>query len=41
MKTDDRNALVVFPILVLIGLLVAWAGSQRGALIAGVPLFAF
>ncbi len=41
MKTDDRNALIVFPILVLIGLLVAWAGSQGGALIAGVPLFAF
>jgi steroid 5-alpha reductase family enzyme len=40
MKTTDRNALIVFPILILIGLLVALAGSQGGAMIFGVPLFA-
>jgi len=40
MKTDDRNALIAFPILVLIGLFVAWAGSQGGVLFAGLPLFA-
>jgi len=40
MKTTDRNALIAFPILVLIGLLIALAGSQGGALIFGVPLFA-
>ncbi|MGB8982540.1 MAG: DUF1295 domain-containing protein [Anaerolineales bacterium] len=40
MKTTDRNALIAFPILILIGFLVAWAGSQGGASIAGVPLFA-
>lgn len=40
MKTTDRNSLMVFPVLVLIGLLVALAGSQGGALIFGVPLFA-
>jgi steroid 5-alpha reductase family enzyme len=40
MKTTDRNSLIVFPILILIGLLVALAGSQGGASIAGVPLFA-
>jgi steroid 5-alpha reductase family enzyme len=40
MKTTDRNALIVFPILILIGLLVAWAGSQGGALLAGIPIFA-
>ena len=40
MKTTDRNAFVAFPILILIGFLVAWAGSQGGASIAGVPLFA-
>ena len=40
MKTTDRNALIVFPILILIGFLVALAGSQGGALIAGVPVFA-
>jgi len=40
MKTTDRNALIAFPILILIGVLVALAGSQGGALIFGVPLFA-
>ena len=40
MKTTDRNGLIVFPILILIGLLVAWAGSQGGALLAGIPIFA-
>ena len=40
MKTTDRNALIAFPILILIGFLVALAGSQGGASIAGVPLFA-
>ncbi|MEO7838722.1 MAG: DUF1295 domain-containing protein [Anaerolineales bacterium] len=41
MKTTDRNALISFPILILIGFLVALAGSQRGTSIGGVPLFAF
>ena len=40
MKKTDRNSLIVFPILILIGFLVALAGSQHGALIFGVPLFA-
>jgi len=40
MKTTDRNALIAFPILILIGILVALAGSQGGAVVAGVPLFA-
>ncbi|MCJ7432730.1 MAG: DUF1295 domain-containing protein, partial [Anaerolineales bacterium] len=40
MKTTDRNALIAFPILILIGLLVALAGSQGGASIGGIPLFA-
>ena len=40
MKTTDRNSLIVFPILILIGVLVALAGSQGGASIAGVPVFA-
>ena len=40
MKTTDRNALIAFPILILIGILVALAGSQGGASVAGVPLFA-
>jgi len=40
MKTTDRNSLIVFPILILIGVLVALAGSQGGALMFGAPLFA-
>jgi steroid 5-alpha reductase family enzyme len=40
MKTTDRNAFIAFPVLILIGLLVALAGSQGGASVAGVPLFA-
>ncbi|MBN1666189.1 MAG: DUF1295 domain-containing protein [Anaerolineales bacterium] len=40
MKTTDRNALIVFPILILLGLLVAAAGSQGGSRVAGLPVFA-
>jgi steroid 5-alpha reductase family enzyme len=40
MKTADRNALVTFPILILIGFLIALAGSQGGATLGGVPIFA-
>ena len=40
MKTTDRNSLIVFPILIVIGVLVALAGSQGGATVAGIPLFA-
>ncbi len=39
MKKTDHNSLIFFPILVLIGLLVALAGSQGGALMAGIPVF--
>lgn len=39
MKTTDRNSLIVFPILLLIGCLVALAGSQGGATFGGVPIF--
>lgn len=40
MKTTDRNALIAFPIFILIGLLVAFAGSQDGSRVAGMPVFA-
>ncbi len=40
MKTTDRNALIAFPILILVGVLVAWAGSQGGGTVAGIPVFA-
>jgi steroid 5-alpha reductase family enzyme len=40
MKKTDRNSLITFPILILIGFLVAFAGSQGGSSVAGIPLFA-
>ncbi len=40
MKTTDRTSLIAFPLLILIGLLVAIAGSQGGSQIAGIPVFA-
>ncbi len=40
MKTTDRNALIVFPVLILIGYLVALAGSQGGTTLGGVSIFA-
>ena len=40
MKKTDRNALIAFPILFLIGVLVALAGSQGGETLVGIPLFA-
>jgi len=36
----NRNSLIVFPILILIGFLVALAGSQSGATLGGIPIFA-
>lgn len=40
MKTTDRNALIIFLVLILIGALVAIAGSQGGNRIAGIPVMA-
>ncbi len=40
MKKTDRNSLIAFPIEVLIGFLLALAGSQHGILFNGMPLFA-
>jgi steroid 5-alpha reductase family enzyme len=40
MKTTDRNALVALPIVILVGLGLALAGSQGGASVGGIPLFA-
>lgn len=39
MNKTDRNSLIVFPFLVLIGFLFALAGSQGGSTVAGVPVF--
>lgn len=40
MKNSERNAWIAFPIVILIGALVALAGSQGGAVLFGIPLFA-
>ena len=40
MKPTNFKALIVFPILILIGVLVAAAGSQGGSQVGGVPVFA-
>jgi len=40
MQKADRNALVAFPIIILIGLAIAWAGSQDGSSFVEIPLFA-
>jgi steroid 5-alpha reductase family enzyme len=40
MKKTDRDALIALPIFILIGLMVAWAGSQKGHRIDEMPVFA-
>jgi steroid 5-alpha reductase family enzyme len=40
MKKENRNALIAIPLVILIGVGVAFAGSQHGSQIAGWPLFA-
>ena len=40
MKTNNRNSYILFPLLIVIGGLVALAGSQGGATLGGVPVFA-
>jgi steroid 5-alpha reductase family enzyme len=40
MEKPDRNALVALPVVVVIGVLVALAGSQGGSTVGGFPVFA-
>ncbi len=40
MNPTDRKSLVIFPVLVVLGALVALAGSQGGRSAFGIPLFA-
>jgi steroid 5-alpha reductase family enzyme len=40
MKKADRNALLAIPVVVLAGGGIAWAGSQGGATVASIPVFA-
>ena len=39
-RSPDRTALITLPIVVLMGALVALAGSRGGATVAGIPVFA-
>lgn len=40
MKAAERQSLIAIPVIVAIGAAIAWAGSQGGVQVAGVPLFA-
>jgi steroid 5-alpha reductase family enzyme len=40
MKEAERKSLAVFIILIVVGVLVALAGSQNGGSVAGIPVFA-
>jgi len=40
MKKTDRNALLALPAIILVGVLVGLAGSQGGARVGNVPVFA-
>ena len=40
MKATDRSSLIALPIIVVVGILVALAGSQGGSTVAGIPVFA-
>jgi steroid 5-alpha reductase family enzyme len=40
MKASERDALIAIPASMVLGLLVGLAGSDRGGMIGGIPLFA-
>jgi steroid 5-alpha reductase family enzyme len=40
MQKSDRNALLSLPVVILVAAGVAWAGSQGGGTVGGVPVFA-
>ncbi len=40
MEKADRSALIALPVVILLALGVAWAGSQDGAPVGGIPIFA-
>jgi steroid 5-alpha reductase family enzyme len=40
LKKSDRDALLAFPVLIIIGVLFALAGSQEGSTVGEIPLFA-
>ena len=40
MNKADRRALITIPIILLVAALIAWAGSQGGFTVSGLPVFA-
>jgi steroid 5-alpha reductase family enzyme len=40
MTRTERRSLIAIPIILGIGFAIAWAGSQNGARVAGMPIFA-
>ena len=40
MKKADRNALLALPVIILLGIGIAIAGSYGGTVVFGIPLFA-
>lgn len=40
MKKAERNAVLAVVVIILVGAGVAWAGSQGGATVVGIPVFA-
>ena len=40
MEKENRHALIALPLVVLVAAGLAWAGSQGGAVVGGIPLFA-
>ncbi|HSV84993.1 MAG TPA: DUF1295 domain-containing protein [Levilinea sp.] len=40
MDKTDRNALIVFPVVIIIGFILAFTGSQVGTTLGGIPVFA-
>ena len=41
MNQADRNALIAFPVVILIGVAIAIAGSQGGTEVLGIPVFSW
>jgi len=39
MKKTDRTSLIIFPVLIVVALLFALAGSQGGSTLGGIPIF--
>lgn len=40
MTKTDRNVWIALPAVILLGAAIAWAGSQGGASVVGIPIFA-